>query len=227
MRGILLCLSVVQLGIGAIQVTWVPYLQRTFGLGPEGLGAVDTAQGMGMVLGGVALGFVSARFRKRDMAAWSILFIGGIIVLIGLSPALSLISLIPELGVEAAMAEMTVGQRLLHVPLTLLLCSILLGMALVPAQSSLMTMMQLGVPDLKRGRVGSSLNALTMAAGLLSMAAAAALGEVVELRAIYVVAGLITGGAGLVGFVVLQEPEPEDTEVLANEPAAVAQLLTD
>jgi DHA3 family macrolide efflux protein-like MFS transporter len=227
MRGILLCLSVVQLGIGAIHVAWVPYLQRTFGLGPEGLGAVDTAQGVGMVLGGMALGFASARFRKKDLASWTILFIGGTIVLMGLSPALSLKSLIPGLGGESMMADMTVGERLLRLPLMLLMSSMLLGISLVPAQSSLMTMMQLAVPDLKRGRVGSSLNALTMAAGLISMGVAAALGEVVELRAIYVVAGLVTGVAGLVGFSVLEEPEPAYLEVPSEEPAAMARALTE
>ena len=209
MVGVLLCLSVVQLGIGAINVTWVPFMQRTFHLGPEGLGAVDTAQGLGMALGGVALGFVAARFGKRDLAGWSILFIGGMIALIGLSPPWSLVNVFPGLGIEAELAQMTVGERLLHMPLMLLLYSMLLGVALVPAQSALMTMMQLAVPDLKRGRVGSALNALTTAAGLFSMAVAAALGEVIELRMIYVVAGVITAAAGLVGLLVLVEPETE------------------
>ena len=209
MVGVLLCLSVVQLGIGAINVTWVPFMQRTFHLGPEGLGAVDTAQGLGMALGGVALGFVAARFGKRDLAGWSILFIGGMIALIGLSPPWSLVNVFPGLGIEAELALMTVGERLLHMPLMLLLYSMLLGVALVPAQSALMTMMQLAVPDLKRGRVGSALNALTTAAGLFSMAVAAALGEFIELRMIYVVAGVITAAAGLVGLLVLVEPETE------------------
>ena len=209
MVGVLLCLSVVQLGIGAINVTWVPFMQRTFDLGPEGLGAVDTAQGLGMALGGVALGFVAARFGKRDLAGWSILFIGGMIALIGLSPPWSLVNVFPGLGIEAELAQMTVGERLLYMPLMLLLYSMLLGVALVPAQSALMTMMQLAVPDLKRGRVGSALNALTTAAGLFSMAVAAALGEVVELCIIYVVAGVITAAAGLVGLLVLVEPEAQ------------------
>jgi MFS family permease len=209
MIGILICMAVVQLGLGAISVTWVPFMQRTFGLGPEGLGAVDTAQGLGMALGGVALGFVAGRFQKIGLAGWSIAFIGAMIALMGLSPALSLASLFPELGHGTDIATMTVGQRLLHMPLMLLLYSLLLGIALVPAQSTLATMMQLAVPDLKRGRVGSALNALTMAAGLISMAVAATLGEIVPLRTIYVIAGLITGAAGLVGLVVLQEPEVE------------------
>jgi DHA3 family macrolide efflux protein-like MFS transporter len=224
MVGVLLCLSVVQLGIGAINVTWVPFMQRTFHLGPEGLGAVDTAQGLGMAIGGVALGLVAARFGKRDLAGWSILFIGGMIALIGLSPPWSLVNVFPGIGIEAELAQMTVGERLLHMPLMLLFYSMLLGVALVPAQSVLMTMMQLAVPDLKRGRVGSALNALTTAAGLFSMAAAAALGEVIGLRMIYVVAGMITAAAGLVGLLVLVEPEAQlddlDAETAASEARA-------
>ena len=92
---------------------------------------------------------------------------------------------------------MTVGQRLLQMPLLLLFYSVLFGIALVPAQSSLMTMMQLAVPDLKRGRVGSAMNAITTSASLLSMASAAALGEVVALRMIYVTAGVFVSAGGL------------------------------
>jgi MFS family permease len=223
MVGILLCLSVVQLGIGAINVIWVPFMQRTFGLGPEGLGAVDTAQGLGMALGAALLGFVAARIAKRKLAGWTIVFIGAMIALMGLAPPLSLVDLFPALGADVAMAEMSVGQRLLHMPLALLLYSLLLGVALVPAQSALMTMMQLAVPDLKRGRVGSALNAMTTAAGLVSMAVAAASGEVVELRMIYVAAGLIIGVAGIVGLFVLEEPQAAPVDGLSGEGVELAQ----
>jgi MFS family permease len=218
MVGVLLCLAVVQLGLGAINVIWVPFMQRTFGLGPEGLGAVDTAQGMGMALGGVGLGALAARVTKRKLAGWSIIFIGAMIALMGLAPSFSLVNLIPEIGAGAVGAEMTVGQRLLHMPLALLLYGLLLGVALVPAQSALMTMMQLAVPDLKRGRVGSALNALTTAAGLVSMAVVAASGEVVDLRMIYVAAGAIIAAAGVIGIFVLEEPAvvPDD-DILGSE----------
>lgn len=222
MVGVLLCLSVVQLGVGAINVTWVPFMQRTFGLGPEGLGAVDVAQGVGMALGGLVLGFVAARLRKRDLAGWSIVLAGIAIILIGLSPALSLATLLPGRDAAVTMEALSVAQRLLYMPLLLLLFSLLLGAAIVPAQSALMTMMQLAVPDLKRGRVGSALNALTTMAGLLSMAAAAALGEVIALRLIYVIAGVIVVGAGLIGLLVLYEPEQQVGDLeLAEAPEMV------
>jgi DHA3 family macrolide efflux protein-like MFS transporter len=224
MRGILLCLGVVQLGVGAMNVAWVPFLQRTFGLGPEGLGAVDTAQGVGMALGGVMLGFVAARASKKSLAAWCIVFIGGMIALMGLAPSSSLATLIPDLRVGAALTEMTVGQRLLYMPIMLLLYSALLGAALVPAQSALMTMMQLAVPDLKRGRVSSALNALTTAAGLLSMAAASAFGEVVPLRLIYVAAGVVVSAAGLVGLATLEEPAPQIDRVRTDDALDIAEV---
>ena len=205
MVGILLCLSVVQLGMGAVNVIWVPYMQRTFGLGPEGLGAVDTAQGIGMALGGLMLGMVVARMSKRNMASWGIILLGILIGLIGVAPAWSLAGLRGQ-ETAAAVAEMGVAQRLAYVPLMLLLYSVLLGIILVPAQSALVTMMQLAIPDLKRGRVSGALNALTTAATLLSMAVAASLGEVVKLGTIYVAAGAIVVAAGLVGFAVLEEP---------------------
>ncbi len=227
MVGVLLCMSVVQLGIGAINVLWVPFMQRTFGLGAEGLGAVDAAQGVGMVVGGLSLGLVTARFTKKNLASWSIIFIGLMISLMGLASSFSLAHLFPGLAVEGNLAEQNVGQRLLYMPLLLLLYSALLGVALVPAQSALMTMMQIAVPDLKRGRVGSALNALTTGAGLLSMAVAAALGEVVPLRAIYVVSGLITALAGPVGFLVLKEPEAAEEELAGGEAGEWVELAGD
>jgi MFS family permease len=145
------------------------------------------------------------------------------IALMGLAPPFSLANLITGIGTDVALAEMTVGQRLLHMPLALLLYSLLLGVALVPAQSALMTMMQLAVPDLKRGRVGSALNALTTAAGLVSMAVAAASGEVLELRMIYVAAGVIIGAAGVVGLLVLEEPKAIPDDGLLGEGVELAQ----
>jgi len=153
------------------------------------------------------LGFVTARFSKRKLAGWTIVFIGAMLALIGVSPTYSLANLNPALPPGLPQAEMAVGQRLLYMPLMVLLASLLVGVALVPAQSTLTTMMQLAVPDLKRGRVGSALNALTTAAGLISMVAAAALGEIVALRSIYVVSGIIVSAGGLVGLAVLEDPE--------------------
>jgi MFS family permease len=188
MLGVLICLTVIQLGLGAINVVWVPYLQRTFGVGAEGLGIVDSAQGGGMVLGGLLLGFLSARVPKRFLIAWGLLAIGFVLSGMGLAPTFPIVVAL----------------------------SVCIGVILVPIQSALMAMMQLAVPDLKRGRVGSALNAITTAASLISMATAASLADLVGQRWIYVICGLIVSAAGVVGMAVLKEPEP--LRVPAMEP---------
>jgi MFS family permease len=158
-----------------------------------------------MALGGLLLGLVAARLSKRGMAGWSIVAIGVLFALIGVAPAWSLAGLRGQVA-TVPMAQMGVVQRLGYMPLMILLYAVLLGVVLIPAQSALVTMMQLAVPDLKRGRVGGALNAVTTAASLLSMAIAASLGEVVKLGMIYVVAGAIVVAAGVMGLAVLEEP---------------------
>jgi MFS family permease len=49
--GIIVTVLVALLGVGAVEVLFVPYLQGEFGAGPQGLGFVQTAQGIGMLPG--------------------------------------------------------------------------------------------------------------------------------------------------------------------------------
>ncbi len=179
MVGVLVCTAVLQLAIGAIQVLWVPFLQREFGVGAEGLAMVDAIQGVGMVLSGLALGLVASRWSQTALISWGIVGVGLALLGMGLSPNFAYV----------------------------MAFSFIIGLMVVPVMSVLATMMQLAVPDSKRGRVSSALNALTTVTTLLSMAGAAALGEIISLRALYVISSLITIVSGALGLFVLQEPE--------------------
>lgn len=188
--GVMVCLTVAMLGVGAINVVWVPYLQRTFGIGAEGLGIVDGAQGAGMLVGGLLLGLVAARMRKSMLSGAGLLLIGVLFALMGYSPAFYMI----------------------------VIESFLVGLALVPVQSALATIMQISVPDLKRGRVGSSMGAINTAGSLLSMAFASFFGEAIGLRNIYLVIGVFIVISGFLGFWLLQEPQPASAETAAASP---------
>jgi DHA3 family macrolide efflux protein-like MFS transporter len=196
MVSVLIMMSIVNLGIGAINVVFVPYLQRVFNAGPQGLGFVDAAQGIGMIVGGLLLGILAARLRKSTLIGVALLLIGVFCAGLGLAPSL----------------------------IVVVACSFALGLALTPAQSALMTLMQLAVPDEKRGRVGSAMNALSTAARLVSMAAAATLGETVGLRAIYVICGVIVSSAGFVGFRIPEPTSPETVPQTATIPAELPAL---
>ena len=179
--GILSCMSVIMLGLGAINVVWVPFLQRTFDVGAVGLGIVDSAQGAGMVVSGLGLGLLAARLSKKYLASGGILVCGIGLATMGVAPSFVFIVIL----------------------------SVIIGLGLTPAQSGLNTIMQLAVPDAKRGRVGSSLNAITTAASLISMSIAAGLGELIGLRNVYVVFGSIVAFSGVLGFWLIQEPKEE------------------
>jgi len=178
MVGVLVCLTVAFLGIGGINVIWVPYLQRTFGVDASGIGFVDSAQGLGMVVGGLLLGMLAARMRKTTMCALGMLCIGAFFAVMGYS----------------ALFEMIIA------------LSFLVGLCLTPVQSALNTIMQMAVPDLKRGRVGSSMNAINTAGSLLSMALVSLFGESIGLRTVFLLIGAFIAGAGVLGFWLLKEP---------------------
>jgi len=189
MVGVLITLGIVQLGVGAINVVFVPYLQRIFQAGPEGLGIVDSAQGIGMIVGGLLLGLLVGRLRKTTVIGGALIFIGLALAGMGLAPTFIFI----------------------------VICSCALGLALTPAQSVLITLIQLAVPDDKRGRVGSAMNALSTAARLISMAVAATLSEAIGLRTIYIICGVLVVLSAGVAFRI---PEPAPAKVV-GEPAAV------
>ena len=178
--GVMIMLTVSQLGIGAFIVVWVPFLQRYYNLGAEGVGMIDSVFGAGMVLGGMLLGTLSRRIRKTRLAPIAMLLMGLIAAPIGYSPNY----------------------------FTLLLLNFLFGIALVPLQSTLTTLLQLAVPDEKRGRVGSSLNAMVNAGGLISMAFASFFGELMGLRNLLVLVGVMIVLSGVLGFRLLKEPGP-------------------
>ncbi len=178
MVGVLVCLTVAFLGIGAINVIWVPYLQRTFGVDASGIGFVDSAQGVGMVAGGLLLGALSARMRKTTMCATGMLGIGAFFAVMGYSPYFEMI----------------------------IALSFLVGLCLTPVQSALTTIMQMAVPDLKRGRVGSSMNAINTAGSLLSMAVVSLFGERIGLSTVFLLIGAFIASAGALGFWLLKEP---------------------
>jgi MFS family permease len=172
MRSVMYLLAVVMLGAGAVNVLWIPYLMTTYHAGPEVIGVVDSAQGVGMVIGGLALGVISVLLRKAVIVGLGVIIVGAGFSAIGLAPNLALIVIL----------------------------NIIVGTAMIPAQSVLYTLMQTAVPDIKRGRVGSGMSAITTITSLAGMAAASLLADVIGLRVIFVVCGVITMLGGLLGM---------------------------
>lgn len=179
LTGIMIVMTVVMLGIGAINVLWVPFMDRLFGIGPEGLGIADSLQGLGMLLGSIIVGNLTSRFRLTRLLSGSLALLGLAVVAIGLAPTF----------------------------VAVLVLLIFVGLSLPPINAAASTLIQTVTPDELMGRVNSASGTVQSVANLLSMALAATLGDLIGVRTVFVACGLIMVLAGGLGWVVLREPD--------------------
>ncbi len=177
--GIIVTVMVALLGVGAIEVLFVPYLQGEFGVGSEGLGIVQTAQGVGMLLGSALLGSLAARFRLTRIIAWSVALLGITIAGAGMVDQFALIAL----------------------------AMFVAGLSLAPLNAATMTLMQITVSDDKLGRVSSVVDTIGTVSYLISMSGAAFLAEAVGIRTVFVAAGVVTAISLLPALTMMKEPE--------------------
>ena len=196
--GIIVTLMVGFLGIGAIEVLFVPFLQGEFGVGPEGLGFTQTAQGVGMLIGSVLIGNLAARLRLTRIIAWSIGLLGLSIAICGL-----------------------VSQFIF-----ILVALFIVGLCLAPLNAALNTLMQTTVPDEKLGRVGSVVDTSITLSYLISMSGAAFLADAFGIRAVFVAAGIVTALSILPALTMMKEPKSLIPEGLhAEGPVSSEQLM--
>jgi MFS family permease len=185
LRGLVLTIAVVHLGIGATNVLWVPLLDRHYGVGPEGMGIVDSMQGVGMALGGLAIGWLAARFTKIRISVVSLMVVGLMLGLTGVAPNFAYI-----------------------VGLTLVL-----GLALSPLLAATNTLVQQITPDGARGRVFGALGTFGHMAGLVSMACAGGAAEWAGIPAVYLACGAVVVLAGLLLGALVREPAPAASQM--------------
>ncbi len=192
LRGIVLTFAIVHLGVGAINVLWVPLLSRHYGVGPEGMGVVDSLQGVGMALGGLGVGWLAARLSKVSIGATGLVVIGLMLSLTGVAPSFAYI----------------------------MLFTFVLGLALSPVEAALTTLMQQITPDSTRGRVFSALGTFGSLAGVISMAGAGGVADLVGIPIVYLACGALVVLSGLLFGTLVREPKPAESPLPSvTEPA--------
>jgi MFS transporter, DHA3 family, macrolide efflux protein len=171
----ILSLAVVMLGLGAVNVLFIPLLVSDLAVSPAWFGALDLAQSASMILAAGMIGAIAARVRPTTIVTVGLV---GVAVIIGLTGAVTAVWQV-------------------------LVLMFLVGWFVSPLQAAVVTMLQVTVEDAERGRIMSVLNAAMSAATVLSMAFAGIAGEFVGVRNVFFLAGAIVAvGAviSLVGF---------------------------
>jgi MFS transporter, DHA3 family, macrolide efflux protein len=174
--GILVVAGVMMLGLGAVNILFVPLMINELQVPATWFGALEFAQTAGMVLSGGLVALLAARFKPTWIVCVGAMALGVAIGLIAL--AANIWHVLPMLFV--------------------------IGAIVTPLQASIATLSQISVADEVLGRVGASLNALITTASLISMALAGVLGDLIGVRNVFVVAGGISVCAGLAAAAVFR-----------------------
>lgn len=166
--GVLVSASIVMLGLGAVNVLFVPLLIDELGVLETWFGALEAAQVAGMVLGGALVTVLAMHLQPTRIISLGLLAIGA--------------------GIAAIAAVTEVWQ------VALLLLPI--GLAMTPVNAAVATLTQTAVSDALRGRIGAALQTMVGAANITSMALAGVLAGVVGVRNVFVLAGVLALFAG-------------------------------
>jgi len=187
--------AVTMLGVGAINVLFIPFLVNDLGASPAWAGPIEAAQTVAMVVSGALLAGMATRLGV------SRLFVGG---LVGLALSVGLLALVPG-------------------PAFLLLVTFAAGAFTMPVQATTMTIVQSATTDGTRGRVAGALNAAIQTASIGSMAAAGILADVIGIRSVFAIGGAMTLVAALVAWALFRRAPAEAREAggsAAEAPAA-------
>jgi DHA3 family macrolide efflux protein-like MFS transporter len=178
-QGVTLGIAIAMLGLGAVNVLFIPFLRHVFQAPIEALGGLEAAQGAGMFLGGLIIGALGKRLRPVLVSVIAMLILGLSVGLFGFAP------------------EYTYAFILLPMA----------GFTLPPINASLQTMLQRGVPSQILGRAGSVMDMAISVANLVSMGVAGWLGDLIGLRETFILSGLMLMLGGLAMGVILRKEQ--------------------
>lgn len=177
LRAVLISLSVTMLGLGAVNVLFVPFIIGDLMVSEVYLGAIEGAQVVGLVISGTVVAVLATRLRPSNLVSLG---------LVGVGIFLSVIS-----------AATAVWQ--------LMVLLFFVGVSVGPVQAGANTLSQTLIDDSMRGRVGGAINTLLSAANVTSMALAGVAAAAIGTRNVFWVSGCLVLGSGLLAFWLFSE----------------------
>jgi MFS transporter, DHA3 family, macrolide efflux protein len=170
LTGVVLAAGITMLGLGAVNVLFVPLLTHELDVEPAWMAGIELAQTAAMILAATTVAFLVRRLSPTVIISIGLAVIGVCIGLIA--------------GVTAVRQ--------------VILILFVVGLAVTPVQAMVQTLVQTAAGDVTRGRVVSLLQASLSTASVASMAIGGVLGEVIGIRPVYLVAaGVVLAAAGL------------------------------
>jgi MFS family permease len=172
MRAVLISLSVTMLGLGAVNVLFVPFLTADLMVSEAFLGAVEASQVAGMVISGTVVAILATRLRPSNLVSLGLVGVG---IFIG---AISGVGAIWQIMVLLFFVGLSVG----------------------PVQAGANTLSQTLIDDSMRGRVSGALNTLLSAANVVSMGLAGVAAAAIGTRNVFLASGLLVLTSGVLAY---------------------------
>jgi MFS family permease len=163
LSGSLVAAAVSMLGLGAVNVLFVPLIVNDLRVDPTWMAGIELAQTAGMIMAAGAVALLA-----RRLAPTTIITLG----LAGIGTCIGLMA-----GVSAVWQ--------------VILLLFVVGWMVTPLQAMLQTIVQTVATDATRGRVVSLLQASLSTASVASMAIGGVLGDLIGIRSVYLAAAAI------------------------------------
>lgn len=190
LRAVLISLSVTMLGLGAVNVLFVPFIIEDLMVSEAFLGAIEASQVAGLVVSGAVVAVLATRLRPSNLVSIGLVAVG---VFVG--------------AISGAAAVWQVMVLLLFV-----------GLSVGPVQAGANTLSQTLIEDSLRGRVGGALNTLISAANITSMGLAGVAAAAIGTRNVFLVSGSIVAVSGLLAHRLFRELRKEPYRPASMEP---------
>jgi MFS family permease len=172
LRAVLISMSVTMLGLGAVNVLFVPLLIDELMVSEAFFGAIEASHVAGMVISGTVVAVLATRLRAPTLVSLGLVGVG---VFIG--------------AVSGATAVWQIMVILFFV-----------GLSVGPVQAGASTLSQTLIEDSMRGRVGGALNTLLSGANVLSMGLAGVAAAAIGTRNVFLAAGILCALSGVLAL---------------------------
>ena len=182
---VLVITAVAMLGLGAIFVLGISYLETRLNVEAEGYGNTVAAVGLGLLIGGVLVSRIAGRVPAN-------ILVGGSLLLVGVA-----------MVAFAGAGSYTV----------VIVAAMVVGLCLVVARASLDTFTQALVPDELLGRVQATVQMTMAVATAVAQGLAGIFAKILNsVESVFILAGCITMIAGLAAILTLREAAREMAE---------------
>ena len=176
--------AVAMLGLGGINVLFIPFLVNVLGASPVWAGPLEASQTVSMILAGGVVAALATRLAPTTILAGAL---AGVAVVVGA------LAFVPNVWV-------------------LMVVLFAVGWFVTPVHAAAATLMQTGAPDAIRGRVMAAFQASTSTTSILSTAVVGLAADAIGIRTVFMIGAVVVAiGAVASGvlFAVARRREPE------------------